>query len=252
LSKLSQELKKVEYILLSDKDAANTINSLPLVESDSLKVSSGRARGYLTSKKAMSAWKKLHIIENDLDNPLFAIASATLITCRLHGAYFCMDMNTDIGKINNKGLNSLVAFEVIPCREDFLNLSKKYLRQFPIVIPQDILEARLFGESNSKQTGYPYFNSSNKHHVRGYEETIRVTAVLEQVCKVDTEVSLFTWVDDQDTNTFIKLSKPETMIIPRGYRQISVEVPARTLSKATQFTGVSNVLQGFRLSVKAV
>jgi hypothetical protein len=249
---LSQELKKVEYVLLSDKDAANAINLLPLVESDLLAVSAEKARAYFVSDKAQGAWRKLHIIENDLNDILFEIVSLILTVCRLEGGSFNLDKNTEVGRINNDGLGHLVALGVLPNKEDFLDLSKEYLRRFPVVTPQDVSSARLFGESHSKQTGYPYFNSVISHHTKGAEDFVRITAVLEQTCKVDVEVSLFTWVDDQDTNTFNKLPYPDKVIIPKGYKQISLDVSAKKLSKVSRFTGVSNTLQGFRLSVKAV
>ncbi len=243
-------MKLAEYVAENPDATLEQIQAVEVVV-DKKQVGSGEARAFFVGN---GSWGVLKKIQADYDHILFAMADAVVVTASDGSSYFGLDVETPEGVFNRAGADALVAGGILTEDQklEFLAKSLRTIRPYADATEQSVLEAKLKGVTQSTETGYPFFDSTTNYHVKGLSDKVRITAVLDEAIAIDTTVSVFPWVDDQDTKNYSKLSRPYSMVIPKGYTQISTQITASTLSRFSQFTGTSDTKTGFRLIIKAI
>ncbi len=104
------------------------------------------------------------------------------------------------------------------------------------------------GDTSQTQVGYPVVGNLQEWHIKLPNENIRVSAKLAQTKPVDTEIDIFAHVNDFE-NIFTKVNKRYgVIVIPAGELTGSLSIK-KDLSRRVQFSGISNLIGSFELSI---
>lgn len=140
-------MKITDFVTLAEAKAYEYVE-------DKKRVGSGQARGYFVNN---GIWKKLKLIQQDIEHDMFALADAIIVTASDASSYFGLDEDTAEGKANIAGAQLLVDNNIMTAeqKEEFLNKRYRVTRPFSNVTQDKFEAAKLQVNPSEVEVSYP-------------------------------------------------------------------------------------------------